>query len=58
MEDDPQNTVSQPTAADLGFEDPDTFENFDDVEYDDVELPEDSFEFNTADFNTEGCGTH
>jgi len=39
----------------LEFPDPDDFESFDDVDSETVELPEDSFELNTADFDTEGC---
>lgn len=40
------------------FPNPDDFENFDEADSQEVEagLPKDSFELNTADFNTEGCG--
>lgn len=42
----------------LGFTDPSEFPSYDDVDSDEGEneLPADSFELNTADFDTEGCG--
>lgn len=45
---DPQNTEAS-------FPDPDDFENYDEVDYETVEFDGDSFELNTADFETEGC---
>lgn len=39
------------------FPDPEEFENFDDKDAEEVEasLPSDSFELNTADFDSQGC---
>jgi hypothetical protein len=41
----------------LGFPDPEDFESYDDKDAAEVQasLPSDSFELNTADFETEGC---
>lgn len=40
------------------FPNPDDFPSYDEVDSKEGEdeLPDDSFEFNTADFTTEGCG--
>jgi hypothetical protein len=38
---------------DLSFENPDDFENFDEVDSATVELPEDSFDESAADFSSE-----
>jgi hypothetical protein len=57
---DPQNPSVEPevTPEQLEFPDPEEFVSYDEVDSENgqAELPVDSFEFNTADFDTEGCG--